>query len=83
MIYHVLLTHCFRKTPGRVVLQTVKTQMKCSIISSVSTLFVKVKKIFRQKNTIFVENYNLTPRDTMLVQGLSQAYCIKPEGSIL
>ena len=44
MIYHCLLTHCFRKTPERVVLQTVKTQMKCSIISSVSTLFVKVKK---------------------------------------
>ena len=29
--------------------------------SSGSTLFVKVKQIFRQKNTIFFKNYNLTP----------------------
>ena len=30
-------------------------------ISSESTLFVKVKNIFRQKNTIFFVNYTLTP----------------------
>ena len=54
-------------------LQTVKTPMK-----SGSTLFVKVKKIFRQKNTIFLENYNWTPLD--IYNGLSQVYCIKPEG---
>ena len=29
----------------------------------VSTLFVKVKMFFRQKNIIFFENYNLTPVD--------------------
>ena len=53
--------------------------MKCGI-SSGSTLFVKVKKIFRPKNTIFFENYNLTPLD--MYNGLSQVYCIKPKGKI-
>ena len=36
--------------------------------------------IFRQKNKIFVENYNLTPLD--MCNGLSQVYCIKPERGI-
>ena len=44
----------------------------------VSTLFVKVKMIFRQKNRIFFENYNLTHLD--MYNGLSKVYCIKPEG---
>ena len=70
---------CVSETPKQVLLQTVKTQMKCSIISG-SSLLVKVKKIFRQKNTICRENYNLTPLDTY--NGLSQLYCIKPEGRI-
>ena len=39
-------------------------------ISSGSTLFVKVKKSFRQKNTIFFGNYNLTPLD--MYNGLSK-----------
>ena len=30
---------------------------------SLPTLLIKVKMIFRQKNTIFFENYNLTPLD--------------------
>ena len=38
------------------------------------------KKTFRQKNIIFFENYNLTPLD--MYNGLSQVYCIKPEGRI-
>ena len=54
---YMLLTLCIRETPKQVLLQTGKTQMKCSIIhsciSSGFTLFVQVKKIFRQKNTIF------------------------------
>ena len=45
-----------RETPKGILSQTVKTQMKCCI-SSGSALFVKVKKIFRQKNTIILENY--------------------------
>ena len=44
-----------------------------------STLFVKVKKILRQKNTFFL-NYNPTPLD--MCDGLPQVYCIKPEGRI-
>ena len=46
-------------------------------ISSGSTLFVRVKMIFRQKKTFFL-NYNLTPLD--MYNGLSQVYCIKQEG---
>ena len=45
-----------------------------------STLFVKVNKIFRQKNTFFFLNYNLTPLD--MYNGISQVYCIKPERRI-
>ena len=33
------------------------------------------KKIFRQKNTIFFFNYNLTPLD--MYNGLYQVYCVK------
>ena len=43
-------------------------------------LFVKVKKIFRQKNTFFLKIYKLTPLDMNYV--LSQVYCIRPEGRI-
>ena len=38
------------------------------MISSESTLFVKVKKIFRQKNAIIFENYNLTPLESISIQ---------------
>ena len=37
----------------------------------------KLKKNFRQKNTIYLENYNLTPLD--MYNGLSQVYYIKPQ----
>ena len=75
------LTLCIQETHRRVLLQTVKTQMKYNIMhSSGSTLFVMVKKIFRQKNTIFFGIFNLTPLD--MYNGLSQVYCIKPEGGI-
>ena len=50
------LTLCIWETPIQVYLQTVKTH-------SLPTLLIKVKMIFRQKNTIFFENYNLTPLD--------------------
>ena len=43
-----------------------------SCILSCSTLFVKVKKIFRKNNTIFSENYYHTHNV------LSQVYCINP-----
>ena len=62
-------------------LQTIWTQIRLlPCISSVYTLFGKEKMIFRQKNTILVENCNLTPLD--MYYGLSQVYCIKPKGKI-
>ena len=36
--------------------------------------------LFRQNNTIFFLNYKLTSLD--MYNGLSQVYCIKPEGRI-
>ena len=48
-----MLTLCIGETPKRVILQTVRTQMKSSIMLlfiRVYTVF-KVKKIFRRKNT--------------------------------
>ena len=52
--HYVLLTLCIRETPKRVHLRTVKTLMKCSIILHFIRVYtVKVKKILRQKNTIF------------------------------
>ena len=76
--HYVLLTLCIRETPKRVHLRTVKTLIKCSIILHFIRVYtVKVKKIFRQKNTIFKKIYNLTPLDRY--NGLSQVYCIKPE----
>ena len=44
------------------ILQTVKIQMKCRIIIRVYTV-CKGKKEIQTKNTIFFENYNLTPLD--------------------
>ena len=44
----ISITLCILETPKQGFSQTVKTQM----ISSESTLFVKVKKNFRQKNTM-------------------------------
>ena len=71
-----LLTLCIQETPKQVLLQTVKTQMKCRIMLHFirCTPFVMVKKIFRLKNTISIENYNLTPLD--MYNGLSQVYCL-------
>ena len=57
----------------------VRSQYIIGCILSGSSLFVKTKKIFRQNNTIFFENYNLSPLD--MYNGLSQVYCIKPDGS--
>ena len=56
--------------------------MKCRIMRHFIRVYtVKVKKIFRQNNTIFFLNYNLTPLD--MYNGLSQVYCIEPEEKFL
>ena len=42
-----LLTHCIRESHKRVLLQTLKTQMKCHILQHFIRVYtVKVKKIF-------------------------------------
>ena len=50
--------------------------MKCGIMLHFIRVYsVKVKEIFRQKNTLSFENYNLTLLD--MKNGLSQVNCIK------
>ena len=64
------------------IFETVKTQMKCSIMLHfirVYTVFIG-EKIFRKKITIFFENYNLIPLD--MFNGLFHVCCIKPERRI-
>ena len=77
----VVIILCIRETPKQVLLQIVKIQMKYSTMLHFirSTLFVKVKKIFRLKNTFFFK-FNTTPLD--MYDGLFQVYYIKPEGRI-
>ena len=75
----ISLTLCIRETPKWVLLQTVRTQMKCHILRH----FIRVhtvcmgKKIFRQKNTI-LKKISPTPLDTY--NGPSQVHFIKPVG---
>ena len=71
-----LKTLCIQEAPKQVLFANSDDPDE-SIISG-STLFVKVTKIFRQKKTISFENYNPTSLD--MYNGLSQVYCIKPEG---
>ena len=77
-MYHVLSTLCIQEPPKQVLLQSVKTLMKCNIMLHFIRVYTvcKGKKIFRQKNTILFVNYNLTPLNIYNV--LSQVYCIKP-----
>ena len=75
-LFHVTL--CIMENPKRAPLQKAKTQMKCSImLHFISVYTVKVKKRSSEKKQIF-KNDNLTPLD--MYNGLSQVYCIKPEG---
>ena len=65
---HWQLTLYIRETHERVFLQTVKTQMKCSI----KLHFIRVYTVFvRQKNIVyFFKNKNMTPLD--MYNGLSK-----------
>ena len=69
-------------TPKCVLLQTVKTQMKCHTKQHLIWVYTVLydKTIFRERNTILFENYNLLPLE--IHNGPSQIYCIKPEGRI-
>ena len=55
--------------------------MKCRMMRHFIRVYTvcKVNKILRQKNIFFL-NYNPTPLD--MYNGLSEVYCIKPEGKI-
>ena len=55
------LTLCVRESPKQVLLQTVKTQMKCSIMLHFIRVYTVCK--YRQSNTIICFNYNLTSLD--------------------
>ena len=79
----VTLTVCIRVTSKRILLQTVKTKMKCRMMWHFSRVYTaKVNKDLQRKNTMlfFFLNYNPTSLD--MYNGLSQVYCIKPEGRI-
>ena len=67
----ICLNLCIREPLNGYFYKTVKT--------SGSTLFAKEKDL-QAKNTIFLENYNLTPLD--MSNGLSQVYYINPVGRI-
>ena len=68
----VCLTLCIRETPKRVLLQIVKTQMKCSIMLHFIRVYTvcKGKKDLQTKNTIFL-TFILIP--LCMYNGLSQA----------
>ena len=68
----VCLTFCIRETLKRVLLQTVMTQIKCSIMLYFIRVYTvcKGKKDLQTKNTIFF-NYTLIP--LCMYNGLSQA----------
>ena len=69
----------FGKTPKQVLLQTVKTQMKCSIMHN-AALHCNGQKRSSDKRIQFFLNYDVTTLN--MYNGLSQIYCIKPEGRI-
>ena len=76
------LTLCIRETHKRVLLQTVKTKMKCSIMLH----FIRVYTVCKGQKDLQTKEYNIlkkyiynrTPLD--MYNGLSQSNCIKPEG---
>ena len=71
-----MLTLCIWETPKRVLLQTVKTHMKCSIMPHFIRVytFVKVKKSSDKRILLLFFQINLTSLD--MYNGLSQVYCI-------
>ena len=71
------ITPCFWKTPKRLLLQTVKTQMKCSIMLHfirVYTFCKGMKNLQTKQCNMFNENYNLTPLD--MYNGLSHIFFV-------
>ena len=71
-----LLSFVFGETTKRVLLQTVKTQMKSSMMLHFIRVYTVCKGKKDLRTTDFFFNYNLTPLDTY--NGLFQVYCIIP-----
>ena len=76
---NIHLTLCIWETPKRVLLQTMNTQMKYSIMLNVIRVYTvcKGKNDLQTKETIYFENYSVTCPD--MYNRLSQIYCIRPE----
>ena len=55
LIAQVMLTLCIREIPKRVLLQTVKTQIKCSIMLH----FIRVYTVCKGKNDFQTKEYNI------------------------
>ena len=66
----------YMETPKGVLLQTVKTQMKCHMWHFIRVYTACLSK--KDLQNTFFENYNLTPLD--MYNGLSKVYCIIQEG---
>ena len=63
----------------QVLLQPVKTQIKCHIMGHfIRAYTVKVKIYSDKKYIIFFKNYNMMPPD--MYNGLSHIFCMKPVG---
>ena len=54
-INYLLLTLCIRETPKRVFLQTVKTQMKCSLVLH----FIRVYTVCKVKKDLQTKEYTI------------------------
>ena len=72
-------TLCIWETPKWVLLQTVKTQMKCHTMQHFIRAYTvcKGKKDLQTKIQYFLKINSLTPLD--MYNGISQLYCLKPE----
>ena len=66
----LVLTLCILETQKRVLLQTVKTQIKCSIILHFIGVFTVCKCQKALQTNTFFSNYNLTPLE--MYNGLSK-----------
>ena len=78
----LLGTHCIQETPKRVLLQTVKTQMKCSKMLH----FIGVYTVWKGKKDLQTKEYNffsytLTPLD--MYNEISQVYCIRRKNPLV
>ena len=76
-----LLTLCIPETLNENFWKQWKPRWNAAYISFSRLHYIRVYTVCKvKKNTMFFENYNLAP--LKLYNGLSQVYCIKPDGLI-